>query len=187
MSPRLPPSLAMLGLVIAIAGGFTSAYDNDWGMPVLVACHNGQVIRTVHSIHDNGREDRIWKFTCGAAPSDATPTDCLWTDYVNGWNEPIDFMCPADHVIAGIQSYHDNGPEDRRYKFKCCKQDGYMTYSCYLTAYLNNWDEPLTYNVQPGKVLTGWASKHDNGKQDRQHKMAVCSYGHLIPENGFVG
>ena len=139
MSLRVPPSLAMLALVIALAVGAASLYDNDWD------------------------------------------TSCYWTDYVNDFDEPVSSMCSADYAISGIQSYHSNRHEDRRTRFKCCKQQGYKTYSCALTSYLNNYDATLNYNVPQGKVLAGWFSIHSNRKEDRRHKMLVCSYGKLVP------
>ncbi|GFR61598.1 hemagglutinin/amebocyte aggregation factor [Elysia marginata] len=175
-------SLAVLALVVAFAAGVNS-FVNNWDQPLLYACHGGQVLRSVYSIHNNGAEDRRWRFSCGAAPSSASPNNCFWTDYVNTWDEPVSFMCPANNVIAGIQSYHNNGAEDRRTKFKCCSQSGYKTYSCSLTSYLQEFDRPLDYTVPNDKVLAGWASVHSNGAEDRRHKMLVCSYGQLTSSN----
>ncbi|KAK3784011.1 hypothetical protein RRG08_025206 [Elysia crispata] len=177
-SKMIPASLALtIGLYTVVA----SAYVNNWDQPLLYACHGGQVLKSVHSVHNNRAEDRRWRFTCGSAPAGGNPTSCYWTGYVNGWDEPVSFMCPADYMIAGVQSYHSNGAEDRRIKFKCCKHNGYKTYSCSLTSYLNGWDRPLDFTVPGDKVLAGWASVHSNGAEDRRHKMLVCSYGRLVP------
>ena len=171
--------LAVVALVLVLARS-TSAYVNAWDQPVLYSCTNGKILKSVQSIHSNGAEDRRWQFTCGSAPSNASPNSCYWTSsYVNTWDEPISFMCAADHVITGVSSYHSNGAEDRRYKFKCCKHQGYKTYSCSLTSYLNNWDARLSYSVPAGKVIAGWASWHSNGSEDRRHKMLTCSYGRI--------
>ena len=183
MSPRVPPSLATLALVIALAVGAASAYDNDWDEPLLKDCPSGQVISTIDSVHFNPKEDRRWRINCKPAPSGATPTSCYWTGYVNNFDEPISFMCPADYAISGIQSYHSNRHEDRRIRFKCCKQQGYKTYSCALTSYLNNYDAKLNYDLSQGQVLAGWVSIHSNRAEDRRHKMLVCSYGKLVPHN----
>ena len=183
MSSRVPPSLTMLALVVALAVGAASAYDNDWDEPLLEDCPSGQVISTIYSVHRNIWEDRRWRINCKPAPSGATPTSCFWTGYVNNFDEPVSSMCSADYVISGIQSYHSNRHEDRRTRFKCCKQQGYRTYSCALTSYLNNYDATLNYNVPNGKVLAGWISIHSNRAEDRRHKMLVCSYGKLVPQS----
>jgi hypothetical protein len=32
----------------------------------------------------------------------------------------MSYICPGNGFIAGLSSYHDNGKEDRRWKFYCC-------------------------------------------------------------------
>ena len=183
MSHRVPPSLIMLALVIALAEGAASAYDNDWDDLLLEDCPRGHVISTIHSVYSNRKGDRRWRINCKPAPSGANPTFCFWTDYVNNFDEPISSMCSANHVISGIQSYHSNLHEDRRIRFKCCQQRDYRTYSCALTSYLNNYEATLNYDVPNGKVLAGWFSIHSNRAEDRRHKMLVCSYGKMVPQS----
>ena len=48
-------------------------------------------------------------------------------EYVNDWDEVIAFQCPQNGYITGIDSYHDNGHEDRRFKFRCCELTGNIT------------------------------------------------------------
>ena len=45
-------------------------------------------------------------------------------DYVNAFDKPVVYMCPADFFLAGVQSYHENPYEDRRFKYKCCRTQG---------------------------------------------------------------
>ena len=179
--PRFSVSLAMQLSVAAVVDALSvvsgiDGYINSWDQPFLFACHNGEVLTRVYSYHSNGAEDRRWSFSCGSAPGGASPYDCYWTNYVNTWDEPINFMCSMDYVIAGIQSYHWNEAEDRRFKFKCCKDSSYETYSCSLTGYLQSWDQTLDYTVPSGKVLVGWFSVHWNHAEDRRHKMMTCYY-----------
>ncbi|KAK3737721.1 hypothetical protein RRG08_017295 [Elysia crispata] len=162
--------LSVAGLVLAAALLYTAtvngSYINNWDEPLLFACHNGQVMRSIHSVHSNSAEDRRWRFTCGSAPSGASPTQgCHWTGYTNAWDEPVSFMCPEDHVIVGIQSYHDN--------------HRYRTFSCGLSQYLNEWDRPLDYTVGSDKVLVGWTTAHSNRREDCCHKFLACSYAHI--------
>ena len=45
---------------------------------------------------------------------------CVWTGYVNNYNATFTYTCPANAVLAGVGSIHDNGNEDRRFRFLCC-------------------------------------------------------------------
>ena len=50
MSPRVPPSLALLALVISLAVRAASAYDNDWDDPLLEDCPSGHLISTIPNL-----------------------------------------------------------------------------------------------------------------------------------------
>ncbi|GFR94782.1 hemagglutinin/amebocyte aggregation factor [Elysia marginata] len=171
-------SVAVLALlVVASVLAQDVEFNNEWDQPLNFECPEGKVIKSVYSIHDNGREDRRFKLVCGKAPSDAEPKQCEWTsDYVNEWDQPVMFLCPANYLVAGIYSVHDNSREDRRMKFKCCRQPGIKTKSCQMSDFLNSWDQPLDYTVGSGRALVGWMSRHDNSKEDRIHKMVDCLY-----------
>ncbi|XP_061171808.1 uncharacterized protein LOC133181295 [Saccostrea echinata] len=60
-------------------------------------------------------------------------------DYVNEMDMPLIFQCHDGGVISGIESFHDNHYEDRKYKFKCCHYR--------LTGYLILKYVPLTLIV----------------------------------------
>jgi hypothetical protein len=46
--------------------------------------------------------------------------NCYWSGWQNDFDAEFVFSCPDHYVIAGEHSYHSNGPEDRRFEFKCC-------------------------------------------------------------------
>ena len=48
-------------------------------------------------------------------------------DYVNRFDEPVVYMCPPGMYLAGVQSYHANFYEDRRFKYQCCRKQGRQT------------------------------------------------------------
>ena len=178
MSLKVFTSLAVLALVVALAVADESEeFDNEWDGDLSFECPRGEVLTSVYSVHDNSKEDRRWRLGCKNAPNGAKPKTCKWTDdYVNEFDEPISFMCPANYVLTGINSTHSNAAEDRRMKLKCCRKSGYKAFGCELTPYLNDWDAVLDYTVPSGQIIAGWVSVHDNGKEDRRHKMIVCSY-----------
>merc|ERR1711951_270788 len=52
------------------------------------------------------------------AKIDAAPTQCVMSSYANNWDATMDFnVGPNGYAIAGAFSFHDNGREDRRWKF----------------------------------------------------------------------
>ena len=71
------------------------------------------------SIHRDYNEDRRYWFYV-AKVVNKTNIRCSWTDYVNGLEDPMDFNTRYTEWIAGVESYHDNLHEDRRWKFYVC-------------------------------------------------------------------
>ena len=47
-------------------------------------------------------------------------TGCTWTTY-NDWDGVVNFACPNNGVVSAVYSYHDNGKEDRRFRYYCCQ------------------------------------------------------------------
>ena len=43
------------------------------------------------------------------------PTECVWSDWVNDYDDPFDYTCPNNYFVSGIESIHDNEHEDRMY------------------------------------------------------------------------
>ena len=82
-------------------------------------------------------------------------------------------MCKANYYICGTSSYHDNGPEDRRWSFKCCRSPNHYTQNCEMSGldvydsveYVNGLDQFINYTVGDNKVMTGAYSFHDNGAE----------------------
>ena len=65
-----------------------------------------------------------WNASSGDAQILNKPTASLvWgaeqtTGYLNGFDAVINYSVPANSVMTGLYSYHDNGAEDRRWKVK---------------------------------------------------------------------
>lgn len=45
---------------------------------------------------------------------------CALTGYVNSWDGVMNYQCPSGQVMSGMYSVHDNGREDRQFRFYCC-------------------------------------------------------------------
>jgi len=96
-----------------------SNWQNDFDQSMTFTCPSQQVLNGFNSYHDNHREDRRWEFRC-CKVSGAVLKNAAWnSDYQNWWDGNLDYRCPSTMVISGVTSYHDNGREDRRWKFQC--------------------------------------------------------------------
>ncbi|CAG0886670.1 unnamed protein product [Darwinula stevensoni] len=176
MASSMVIACLFLGDVVSARPGHK--WVNDYDEPFNFACPFNESIIRVESLHDNEREDRIWEFTCGGVETGYDT--CGQSGFVNEYDELLSYMCPDNGVIAGIASEHDNDAEDRRFDFKCCHLEGVCWSDCYLTPYVNDYDEPMDYSVDPGYYITGANSVHDNG-----HELIYETRLHA--ENGFPG
>ena len=137
----------------------------DWDEPFTIECGKNEALYYTASKHDNNREDRRFDFKCRDIGHDASLKDCSWSGYVNKFDEPFAYMCRKNAVMTGVESYHDNDKEDRRWNFQCCQPSkGYLR-DCLVTEYLNDWDGTLFYHSASGFFFTGMFSYHDNKKQ----------------------
>lgn len=133
---------------------------NLYDLPHFIQCPTGQGLYHLQSAHHNVNEDRYFDYTCRAVTSKTV--SCSWTDYVNTFDEPISFMCPKNQYLAGVQSYHDNVSEDRRFKFQCCSAYGLKSHECFLTDFVNNYDQYFSYQAPSNWIFAGTASVHHN-------------------------
>ena len=136
-------------------------YHNDWDQRLTRYCNEGDGIYLVESEHDNRREDRRWRLECRNVVQNS-PQTYSWTSYVNNFDEPILFMCGRDEYLRGVDSYHNDYYEDRRWRFYCCHSPGYTTKSCEISDYVNSWDEPMSFQARIGTVITGAFSYHND-------------------------
>uniref|UniRef100_A0A8C4X1U0 Si:dkey-14d8.7 n=2 Tax=Eptatretus burgeri TaxID=7764 RepID=A0A8C4X1U0_EPTBU len=164
----------LFGLVLMVTMG-VSLRINDWDGVMHFHCPVYQSISRLQSNHSNCREDRVWDTECkNTFNKRKSRPICYETNYVNWFDERILFKCPPNWVISGLHSYHDNKREDRRWRFRCCKQEGVNLHSCKWTGYLNNWDMPLTWSTSSNEFLAGVNSIHNNLKEDRRWKFLSC-------------
>ncbi|XP_061109226.1 hemagglutinin/amebocyte aggregation factor-like [Conger conger] len=162
-------------LVFLIAGfqvHGNEAWENDYDEALNFQCPDQTTISEITSQHHNRYEDRRWDFRCKRSPAS---TSCFWTVYVNGFDKPVHFSCPNNHIISGMSSYHQNQQEDRRWRFYCCAVDNYCSHPCSWTPYVNNFDEKFTWVVPHGSYLAGVRSYHNNHAEDRRWRFKFCA------------
>jgi len=107
-----------------------TSYDDQWERRCSGRNGGNSALVGATSWHSNYREDRQWKFYCGNVDNKYYLNNayCSWTNYVNNWDQAVNYNCPSNGIIRTISSYHHNGHEDRRWRFECCrvsdKQEG---------------------------------------------------------------
>merc|ERR1712054_101196 len=144
--------------------GWINNWDGNMGW------HTGGAtfVSGLHSTHDNGREDRLFKplvTTFGA-----NQRSHHWYGWINNWDHRFDFSCPANQAIIGFTSYHSNHREDRRWKVLCSTFHGVNIRGDGWPGWQTNWD--ATWSLSCGhKPMVGISSYHDNGKEDRRWRI----------------
>uniref|UniRef100_A0A8C9T4L3 Si:dkey-14d8.6 n=1 Tax=Scleropages formosus TaxID=113540 RepID=A0A8C9T4L3_SCLFO len=142
------------------AKGIYLRWENDYDGVLHFQCPAGQSISKISSTHHNHHEDRLWGFECKNT-FDSSP-DCHWTYYVNDFDQEFSFECPSNYVLSGMESYHENKHEDRRWKFYCCRINNFCNSNCQWTPYVNNFDETFDFYIPTQNYLVGTGSYHNN-------------------------
>lgn len=142
---------------------------------------------SLFSQHDNGNEDRIWKWTDGdisqadrnrgvsfggfgqGSPA-ATAYDVKWT-----------FQCPQGQAMVAFASgaFRRNNERDRRWRYQCGRVNGLRArnpsvYAAW-TDWANDWDKDMEINIPQSDFMVGFESVHDNSKEDRRFRYRTAS------------
>ena len=137
--------------------------NNIYDGPLHVCCGRSQAIKRIQSTYSSTHRDRRFTFSCGSFGALKCSYCKTTPQNVNQYRQPINFNCPANQVVAGMDSVHDNRPEDRVWKFRCCFTRGYATANCELTDYINKLHGKFDYTVPGKKVVVGlhstWVNK----------------------------
>ena len=112
-----------------VFGQYITEYDKDFEFE----CPKGTHLNHIGSEHSNSKEDRRWKFDC--AEGMVKDEECDWTqDYVNSYDQVMNWKCPDNGIVVGAKSTHSNSKEDRIWKFKCCKVSMGGTFNPFLIS-----------------------------------------------------
>merc|ERR1712093_530092 len=153
--------------------GWINNWDGNMGW------HTGGAtfVSGLHSTHDNGREDRLFKpliTTFGA-----NQRSHHWHGWINNWDARFDFSCPTNQAIIGFSSYHSNHYEDRRWKVLCSTYHGVNIAPQGWPGWQTNWDG--TWSLSCGhKPMVGMSSYHDNGREDRRWRIRCGTLSNRI-------
>ncbi|KAM3621850.1 uncharacterized protein V6R79_017000 [Siganus canaliculatus] len=147
--------------------------DFDWHVPgdnFLTGIHTHG--KNNDGVHNKDQKDRLFGISCKAFTASTT---CHWSGYVNNYWDNINFACPDNHVITGVYSKYGSILLDRRWKFRCCRANGFSTFNCNTTPKINYWNEFFNWKVPGSNFLTGVRSSFDPDtlKKERDYRKAT--------------
>merc|ERR1712178_402630 len=113
---------AALARRIAVRRHTWHGYINNWDHHMNWALSGHDYVSGLQSWHHNGYEDR--KFQPLVTTIGATQRHRHLTGWVNNMDGRFDYTCATNYAIVGFYSYHNNGNEDRRWRFYCASFHG---------------------------------------------------------------
>merc|ERR1711861_57187 len=118
----------------------------------------------LQSWHHNGYEDRIFKPLVTNIGS--TQHGRHITGFVNNMDGTFAYTCPTNKAIVGFYSYHNNGNEDRRWRFYCAHFHGVGFRAGGWPGWQTRWDAHFAIGCGHNPAI-GFSSYHSNRKEDR--------------------
>jgi len=88
----------------------SARWNNDWDGQLNFVCPSSQSISSFYSIHNNKKEDRLFDIKCSNSPVPSSG-NCIWTGYLNDWDQPVRYTCPNNGMVVGMFSVHHNHHE----------------------------------------------------------------------------
>eukprot|EP01083_Nonionella_stella_P093918 263422_1 len=181
---------------------------NDYNYPAMVCDSDGDYVNAwdgylltqtnyflsgMHSVHDNHRGDRRFKWDyCNAreeanaeiAPLGFKNRDWYWSDpeitpYRSEWVRDCNEHS-ANSAIIRARSEHDNDKEDRQWRFECGEiqpeniDKSYEMKNCAWSGYLNFYEYVNDYECPDKGVIQGLWSKYSSSTEDRIWQMKCC-------------
>ncbi|GAA6220484.1 uncharacterized protein LOC120807159 [Lates japonicus] len=146
-------------------------WDNELGGVLSRQCPSGQALSGITSVHNDGKNDRLWAISCKAFKERGT---CRLSDYANSYCAGMDFKCADNEVIAGAYSVHHSYYQDRRWRFYCCRVPGFVLFNCKEEPKINYWKENFSWAVPSSNFLTGVKSDFDIPTRDRRWSFTYC-------------
>merc|ERR1711868_143790 len=122
----------------------------------------------LQSWHHNGYEDR--KFKPLVTAIGATQRHRHLTGWVNNMDGGFTYTCPTNQAIVGFYSYHNNGNEDRKWRFYCASFHGVGFRQGAWPGWQTSWDAYWNLNCGHNPAI-GFSSYHDNRREDRRWRI----------------
>ena len=135
-------------------------HHNEYAQRLYRVCNDGHGMYGIITVHDKLREDRRWNWQCRKLVQQNSSQSCYWSRDVNDYNRDISFTCCDNEYLCGVDSYHNNSHDDRKWSFYCCGASGITTHNCYMTGYQNRLDGDLDFQAPLGSVIMGVFSRY---------------------------
>merc|ERR1711959_398856 len=130
----------------------------------------------LQSWHNNHREDRIFRPLVTNIGS--TQHGRHITGFVNNMDGTFAYTCPTNKAIVGFYSYHNNGNEDRRWRFYCAHFHGVGFRAGGWPGWQTRMDAHFAIGCGTNPAI-GFSSYHDNGKEDRRWRIR-CGHRYAL-------
>jgi len=158
---------------------YTTSYINSWDGRLDFKCGLNQVLVGVKSHHNNGREDRLWQARCATLSTHVFVNGIVGgssrTDYLNRFDKRLKHSLPnSNEVITGLDSYHDNDKEDRRFRIYRARLTGVHCKRSWWSDTINKYDGGMNYQCGGNRAMVGLHSWHNNRREDRRWKVKCC-------------
>jgi len=141
---------------------------NGWDAHMNWSVGGNQVFAGLQSVHNNGREDRLFKPLLNQWGAHQANTH--WSGWVNNWDAYFAYSCPHNMAIVGMISYHSNHYEDRRWRIRCARYHHINIAKGGWPGWQTNWDQH--FHLSCGhRPLVGLSSYHHNGAEDRRWRI----------------
>ncbi|EGD80936.1 hypothetical protein PTSG_01519 [Salpingoeca rosetta] len=161
----------------------------NYDHPQTVVCPRHHYLAGALSKFHGHYSDRLWIWTCRQA-TDAVLSNCQRGDYVNNWDEQFKFIASDNRVITGVNSYHDNNKEDRRFRFTTCRVDCSPFYEQHDTgcvptelkpspspSYDEHFQQTFFVTCHNNQGLVRVRSDYDEGQGDRKWRFQCAPVG----------
>merc|ERR1712159_241563 len=147
-----------------------SGWINNWDQPLnyVRGVGTNYYLSGLKGVHSNWYEDR--RFQVINTRIGNTVDHAQTTKEVNGWDAEFAYTCPSNTVITGLQSYHSNWYEDRRWKITCGRFKGMNVQASAWPGYQTKWDAEWGIGCGHNPMI-GIGGKHSNWYEDRLFRV----------------
>merc|ERR1711868_62421 len=159
---------AALARRLAVRSHTWHGFINNWDHHMNWAVSGHHYVSGLQSWHHNGYEDR--KFKPLVTAIGATQRHRHLTGWVNNMDGGFTYTCPTNQAIVGFYSYHNNGNEDRKWRFYCASFHGVGFRQGAWPGWQTSWDAYWNLNCGHNPAI-GWSSYHDNRREDRRWRI----------------
>ncbi|CAB9518071.1 MAC Perforin domain containing protein [Seminavis robusta] len=160
---------------------------------------NTAVVQIKATGHDSSNsQDRRFIISCGGFPG-MDIMEAGWRDnnlgmsskfsdfpWRNDFTTDLDYTCPRNHVMIGVESVHDNGTEQRKWKILCGKViDKWVANRISITPYINDLERSFSYWTRANTVLVGLRGARNTASKDTMFQFIEKGLPNGVTTNSY--